>query len=684
MTEFDDTIIVTSPDVDDGTAYVRYSLAVAFFVGLSFAWISGVFLAYIKRRRSTDDRAVFDCDQHWCLFKYGLYMIRLAMVVLCLSSLLAVATGIAYLVKSSQRPPRVSFYAQGSPTTPCTWVINANGTSLSNVDRFEFDFGDGSPTLKTSQAYANHTYLLTPPLSTGQTVRVQVSAITRYSERSTNYVTFNLRNGYPQPVLTCRIVSTIPYAPSNISCDASTSFTKRKDRNITRWLYGLSGCGGAQAFVDFHSPVLPAFLAQHPGRCGIQLHAVDNTGLMSAAPVLFELNIPDGSPKVNMQLTFVDNIYQSVPLFVRWDVSQSVLVYPGAEWKRAVWSLPPSNQTLTFDIPAGSGPKLNTSVSILTRQMLKAGSYEVACTLIDTTGRRAAQTLSFRLVPPNPVVSLVYRTVHGGYTLERLTIDASGSRVNHPGRTLVSCDWSSPNLPAVDGQITKWPVATVNSGSAFLNDATVYLATVTLTDSAGDQSSLTIKMPVKSGTPQARFSASYDYFWSSCSSAYYNYDASRSYDPAPGHSLVKYKWYQDGRAQSTQSKNTWHDSYTRFPWARDITISLIVQTDQGVDSDSYPVQLNIAKNSCKQSDNNYHFDASSNRLWLFNLVATATLENPDQHQQWTLDVDRELTRHGVRRWYIANGNNNQTAHVVAEFATASQAMQLISLIDIDN
>jgi len=615
-----DSIIIYANDPYDASASTRWWLGFFFwFSCVGFIFLLALLVGYIKRKIETEK--LLNIDEHYYLFKCGPAFKSWGTFFCILFGLTAFCTGVSWLVLFNWKPPTVMFYAQGTGFhTPCLWNINATQTNMADVKEIKFDFGDGE-TMTTILPYASHTYKITPPIDTDQSVKVCVQITTKHNEISSNCLTLKLRNGYPQPKMICQITSAIKFAPVDVSCDLTSSFTRYPGRNITRWRINWAQCFGSQGFVDLKSPYDINHRVEPPGNCQIATEVGDNTGLMSVAPFVFPLTIPDGSPILNLDMTYVGNPYKSAPVTMLWDISRSQLVYPGAQWQFVRFVLPPKDEIILFNIPAGFGDKLPANVSQISRLINMAGDYSMTATIGDTTGRTKSQPLNFPVYPSNPIAVVNYKTEHNGYTLERLTIDCCSSRIMYPGRSIVSCEYSSPDLDNVDGKITTFPICTVSSGQKMISDPSTYSATIVAIDSAGQRSKpVTQRMPVKSGTPSARYRASESIF-TRCDWADFNFYASGSKDPS-GHTLQKYKWYQDGRLQSTQTKDTWSDSYMRFSgWSRDIRITLIVVSDQNVESDPFDGQLSIGKDYCKKdSPTEIHHTMGLTDITFMNLV----------------------------------------------------------------
>ena len=452
------------------------------------------------------------------------------------------------------------------------------------------------------------------------------------------------------------------HTPVNVSCDGSKSFTRYPGRDITRWRINLSQCFGQQGFIELKSPYVDHWV-EYPGNCRVALEVGDNTGLFSVTPTIFDLTIRDGSPIINLDMTFVDNPFESAPVDMRWDISRSQLVYPDAQWLFVEFVLPPKNETVRFNIPPGFGGKLPANVSSILRRIATPGDYVVGITAGDTTRRIRKYTRIFRVQSSDPIADLKYKTEHNGYTLERLLLDCIGSHVMYPKRYIDRCEWSSPDLDAVDGKITKPPIWTVSSGQKMLDEPSTYRATVVAVDSAGQRSKpVTVRMPVKLGTPRARYRAS-ESIWTRCDWADYNFYASQSVDPS-GHTLQKYKWYQDGRLQSTQTKDTWSDSYMRFSWSRDLRITLIVVSDQNVESDPFDGQLNIAKDYCKtETHTEIHHTMGLRDITFLNLVTGGV-----NRTHLERDLSTEFGQHGEIESMVIKRDDVILTYREAEYA----------------
>ena len=204
-------IIVTANDPFDASAFTRLSLGIAFIFGLVFAILSAILLYYIKRQTEGTDK-VLNMDENYLLFNCGPGFKSWGWVVFVVSVLLALTTGISWLVLTLQRPPVVMFYAQGTSSyTPCIFHFYANQTNMADVKEIRFDFGDGKSET-TTLPYASHTYMLSGPVDTEQFITVRVEITTKHNEKASNYLILKLRNGFPQPKLTCRITTPIKYA----------------------------------------------------------------------------------------------------------------------------------------------------------------------------------------------------------------------------------------------------------------------------------------------------------------------------------------------------------------------------------------------------------------------------------------------------------------------------------------
>lgn len=219
----------------------------------------------------------------------------------------------------------------------------------------------------------------------------------------------------------------------------------------------------------------------------------------------------------------------------RVEISSTVGVQGSAIVGQAITfsAIPSAGRDLTYNWDFGDGSGATGQVVSHTYSDYQQGGYQVSVTALDPLHQSATASLNFNVLPPAPSAQFTHAVDSSGSGPLTIDFDASGS--------------------TGDGLTYNWDFGDGNSGqgaqvSNTYQSVGTYTVTLTVSDVANQQSSVSQSVSVTIAKPVAAFTAtqySNDGFGDAC----YSFDASAS----TGYSLT-YNWaFGDGNTESGDS-----------------------------------------------------------------------------------------------------------------------------------
>ncbi len=515
------------------------------------------------------------CTQDTCTHSVGFKATSL--VSLVGGALWAIVSGSIWADTERTADPVAEFkYSGDSNYTPTTVHFDASKSSdlgnTNKIRKWKWNFGDGQ-TIVTTIPTVDHLYTASGNLNVMLTVEDDEG------DEATTFLILTLEDGYPAPIFACQITSPIPYAPLNVSCDASASHAQFPGATLKTYEWNFQEGKGFQNLGFF----IDSYHIENPGIHAFELRLTDSVNLQKTETQNFQ--VPDGSPVTNLSISY-DNIYHSAPLQLTFDGSASHTVYPGASMVKYLWNLP------------GEAPfeRLANETQIITRHYQSPGTYQATLSAYDNSGRNSTNIHSYILQSPNPIVEVTYSLYPNEYTPTTITLDPNSSKVNYPNTTIVSYAWSSSTIPGLNK--TTYPAD--GRISASINQSGPHTILLTVTDNEGRKSSKTINLALKNGFPIASFDAYTNYRYSDCEYQAIDFDASDSYDPGTNR-IVEYRWYYDGILVYHSDYPQWTDYFLKdIGSGYSVHVQLQVIDSNGQISDRASTRIYISYDSCNR------------------------------------------------------------------------------------
>lgn len=320
---------------------------------------------------------------------------------------IAAIGGIGWAWTYGERRPFARLHVTGSKYTPTTMLLDSSATSsIGSYNDISRSLGcdDGVKTcyyVETCDCYVD-----TPGT---RNYRLETT-IGGYHDDAV--VSVEILNGHPAPEFRCEITGSTAFAPTNISCYDTGSYTRYPETHIIDRAYSISG--GPWMRVG---PNLINYLVKTPGNYYIGYRITDSRKVGGISYV--GLDILDGSPIITFVVKYSEEKYKSPPITLTANATDSRTVVPGAEFDYFIFYFP------------GNDP-IKTKNSWAKAFIPEYTINHIIVVGFDTTGHHGDRTQTAGMTQPNPIVDAkVTYQVTG-----ELWIDPRLSQANHPDTTI--------------------------------------------------------------------------------------------------------------------------------------------------------------------------------------------------------------------------------------------------------